>query len=94
MQHLYQLIRRWPYNERPFDLVGMVVAHGVSIKAFLRHVLNCGVDRGDLTKEEILADAPNASFSRLVVTVDELFRIVPGSTRIEVVHEVGHLANV
>ena len=38
-------------NDCPSDLVGMVVAHRGSIKAFLRHLLNLGVNKVALTDD-------------------------------------------
>ena len=42
---------RYHYNDRPSDLVGMVVAHRGSITAFLRHLLNLGVTKVALTED-------------------------------------------
>ena len=41
---------RYHYNDRPSDLMGMVVTHRGSITAFLRHLLHLGVNKVALTE--------------------------------------------
>ena len=69
----------------------MVVAHGGSITAFLRHLLNLGVNKGALTEAEVLQAPPNGSYCKLLITVTEEGHVLARGSRIEAVHQIGHL---